>query len=102
MKENAVNEVDAVEVLRYARDVVLADESKWIKRTQRDGDSFCALGAVNEAAQILGTHPILALLPLYEECAHDTVASFNDHPLTSFSDVLDLFDRAIKTAEESA
>lgn len=105
---------EAADVLRYARDVVLSDESKWCKGgavidrgTHR---AYCALGTMwhddllrfSFSARVVAEEVLddASGLPFLGEGKLRPAARFNDDPDTTFSDVIDLFDRAIKSLEE--
>ena len=113
-----------VELLRTARDEVLTGPEKWCQRafgTDAEGHALkvivihlaervCAVGAVMKASRLLGMRDDIESLDcrldalgalaeaLPEGFAH--VQSFNDHFATKYPDVIDLFDDAIKEAEE--
>ena len=106
--------METVELLRYARDAVLTGPDKWHKggMTNADRTRFCALGAVEEAAERLGMKwadgiPACRALhkaverrdPFWGIGIKSGAAKFNDWPDRKFSEVIDLFDDAIKTLE---
>lgn len=107
---------EVAEVLRYARDVVLSDESKWYQGGSGvpQGKS-CAQAAVGRALQAknqkayprtpverLADAALLDALPAGFNGLNRFVWVFNDNPNTTYSDVIDLFDLAIKSLEDLA
>ena len=117
---------DTVDVLRYARDVVLDPPQRWTKgllarkkgdglaaphRSVQEGDRFCALGAVERARwELTGELPAeswvdaelsseASALRRGQQGTWKCVGTYNDSPGTTFSDVISLFDDAIKTLE---
>lgn len=104
-----------LEVLRTARDVVLADEGSWcqgdyaVSETgasrmahESDAVAFCRMGAVKRAAGLLGVWPrcvVEARSALYETSGPPELR--NDDPDTTYSSTIDDFDLAIKKLEES-
>lgn len=115
---------DVIEALRYARDVVLADAESWTQgATARDegghdlwsydvatgkGVSFCSVGAVARTRWELGLSnhvtedAILALDAAARDVGALHVPGFNDVKGRTHSEVIDLFDRAIKSLEDPA
>lgn len=102
--------VSVIEVLRAARDRVLTDESRWIKgidweSVAPEDKRVCAVNAAARGQRVFN-ESMLIRDDVYD-ALHDalpagfcTIPSFNDHPDTTFSDVIDLFDRAIKGLED--
>lgn len=106
-----------IEVLRYARDVALADESQWtrgsfardakekeVSPTDPTARSFCTWGANLHANTALGLRVAYkadtALEAVLDRKAYGCAADFNDDPDTTYEDVISLFDRAIKSLED--
>lgn len=111
--------VEPIEILRWARDVELASEADWSHDGWGNDHKKCALHAVDSAARRLRVpqghfaddtctyrQTMVALARALPEEWGDNpppayVGTFNDAPETTFSDVIDLFDRAIKKAEDA-
>jgi len=97
---------EAIEILRYARDVVLDAPDKWWQGSWHspDGNSVCAWAAIDRARDALGYSLSVGWVA---QDQLDLVSptgradDFNDGPGTTYEDVIDLFDAAIKV-EESA
>lgn len=94
-----MSDYEAAEVLRYARDVVLAEERNWIQGTRSYQDAYCAIGAIVEAKAQLPSYAVGTGASLVAVLGPG-IAAWNDTPGRSYSEVLDAFDRAIKLAEE--
>lgn len=106
-----------IEVLRYARDVILTDPSKWCKRTHSrnqfgsavapdhlSATSFCVDGALIRSLVDLSLPGDLLSdveKPL-RAAAGGCFVSLNDDPVTTYEEIVSLFDRAIKTLEDPA
>ena len=115
--------MDHIELLRTARDEVLTGPDRWCQRAfgqDAEGHAVpllaiqvaertCVVGAVVKASILLGHGPLgldcridgLGALCEVLPDGFRHVQSFNDHPDTTYSDVIDLFDLAIKEAEEN-
>lgn len=109
----------ALEVLRTARDVVLADEDAWCQGSyaensvgnpcwwaDHDATAFCRMGAVYRATQLHAlTDAAMRRAANLARHALDYVSGppelINDGPDTTYSSTIDDFDRAIKKLEES-
>lgn len=107
--------VEPVEILRYARDVVLESEDKWTRgaiardarRLRTDPVSpaaaaFCIRGANRRAAADLGCTPEEESIAncLFLDASPEGIIYFNDY-IATFPDVIDRYDLAIKKAEEA-
>lgn len=108
-----------MELLRGARALIARG---WCQHAYRNGDKYCALGALNACCVIAGSHyaaiheapaagaPYFdpdALIQLEmgltgEKCTVSDlriITTFNDSPTTTQADVLQLYDRAIAQLE---
>jgi len=104
--------VEPVEILRYARDVVLDSPEKWVQGEYHvpAKDRVCTVGALSTATMLaepfrwpqfplsVTKAPLLSVL---REVGWDAIEDFNDDPDTTYEDVISLFDKAIKQCEES-
>ena len=105
-----------VEVLRYARDVVLDSPDHWTRGvlarrkgdgisasfcSVKDGDRFCVLGAIERARwELTGAEPAAS----WVDAGRTPEARALQYPVGTndfgtFSDVISLLDEAIKTLE---
>ncbi len=86
---------------------------RWIRGSLRERDfmgcRYCTLGALSEATSVfpeadehynLAYAALQAQLPNYPSSG--SIAWFNDDPRTTHTDVLGLFDRAIRSTQETA
>lgn len=110
--------VEPAEILRYARDVILDSERKWVKGAfyaDANGDAvsatmsdkaerFCTVGAICRAGYVLGSKSNIealdAVSPGVPQVFDSKIHAFNDHPDTTFADVLDLLDLGVKRLED--
>lgn len=101
---------EAIELLRYARDVVLASSANWTQGAlHRDlpygFHAHCAIGALYAGFTRARAWPLEAenalRLALPEDFLCWGIAIFNDAPWTTYEDVISLFDRAIKSLEDA-
>lgn len=89
------------QILVEARGLI-EDEANWIKGRNRDGNCFCAFGAVLQAARAFGPNKWQAAeQALNKQCRvmfGELVFGFNDAKSTTHADILSLFDKAIEAA----
>lgn len=77
-------------------------KKNWIKGFPKQGNAFCAIGAMDEVVKDrVPWHPP-PLGRLYAELPSGFfgVADFNDHPETTHRDVIRLFNRAIRAEKK--
>ena len=92
-----------IEILKAARDLIAKPEN-WTQGSYYEvkggNHCYCALGAIDKVSDGGGAFPIEALIAkgFLERAGMQNVADFNDSH--THSEVIDLFSKAISSAEE--